>query len=63
MTIADVPAVAFSQACGGDSTLARVVVVSDDYGLVAFSSTVRGEEAAAIDGVVARLDGLEWRPS
>jgi len=42
---------------------ARVVMVSNNYGLVAFSPTVPGEEAVAIDETVSRLDALEWRPS
>jgi hypothetical protein len=61
--IGEVPAVAFTQACEADSMLARVVLVRDNYGLVAFSSTVAGEEAVAIDEIVARLDALEWRLS
>jgi hypothetical protein len=61
--IGEVPAVAFTQACEADSMFARVVLVSDNYGLVAVSPTVAGEEAVAIDEIVARLDALEWRPS
>jgi hypothetical protein len=59
--VAALPAVAFTQVCGAsDEILARLVLVSDDFGLVAFTGGHAGEETADIDRLVAALDGLEW---
>jgi hypothetical protein len=57
-TVAATPAVAFIQdSCGSGEEFARLAVVHDGFGLIAFRSASPG----AIDRLVAGLAGLEWR--
>jgi hypothetical protein len=61
VTIGGDPAMGFTQSCDENAVQARVALVHEGFGFIAFSQTVAGEEDVALDEVIAALDGLEWR--
>ena len=65
VTVGGEPAVLFTvDSCGSANenlTFARLAVVHDGVGLIAFTETGSGEEAADMDRLFERFSGLEWR--
>jgi hypothetical protein len=63
VTVGGASAVAFTvDSCGPENaTFARVAALHDGFGLIAFTPTSSGKEAADIDALVESLAGLEWR--
>ncbi len=62
VTIKGVPAIAFSQGCALGTTMARVAIWKDGWGIgVWLGDTPAGEAATTRDRLIELLDGLEWR--
>lgn len=63
VTVAGTPGVGFGQgSCGAENAVfARLALLHDGFGLIAFTSTSPGQESAAIDELTSVLSGLEWR--
>jgi ribosomal protein S5 len=47
------------QLSGRTDVFARIVIVGNEVGVLAFTTTSAGQEEAAIDRLVDRLSGLE----
>lgn len=64
VTVAGAPAVVFTvDSCGSDDiAFARVAVVHDGFGLIAFVGAVPGREGEAVDHLLSSLTGLAWDP-